>query len=77
MAFSVAIPNAEARERFSRNFFDEKRFSGAAAKCSMFEVGCLISENGRGKGRKKAADAAMFDFRCFRLRVGYGATCEV
>jgi hypothetical protein len=24
LAFSVAIPNAEARERFSRNFFDEK-----------------------------------------------------
>jgi hypothetical protein len=29
------------------------------------------------KEELKAADAAMFDVRCFRLRVGYGATSEV
>ena len=31
----------------------------------------------RMKEELKAADAAMFDVRCFRLRLGYGATGDV
>jgi hypothetical protein len=31
----------------------------------------------KDEGRIKAADAARFDVRGFRLRVGYGATGEV
>jgi len=36
---------------------------GKATKALMFEVRSLMSENRRGKGRKKAASAAMFDFK--------------
>jgi hypothetical protein len=57
-------------------------FLAGAATAFNFIGGCMkarkIAESGRRlKEELKAADAAMFDGRCFRLRTGYGATGEV